>query len=605
MKTYQDLKTAKFLEAMIDYAKSRLDCRFKPSGKNRYTAHCPFHADRKDSFRLYVDANDVVRFHCFGECKGDWDIYDVIKLRENCSFREAQQTWASYLGIEGVEFHRGKNQPVPEPEREPEPNVGVEFIEPAEPDDQIKAALGEAAAFYNELLLSDPEKYSKILAYLERRGVDRTLVESFQIGYCPKYEDEEHRGRALIDAFLPRFVEDYRVFHLFSRASLVRLLNVETEKGRLSYYQQQIDFGRSDPFSRTYGDYFAGRIVFPIRNPESHVVGFIGRRPDNRGVRWLKQQSEDGSISTRSWLYGMDKAFRSVKNYRTVILVEGVFDYFAFYRILQDQDKPVVVSTLGSHLSAEAANVFKNLEVEHFIVAYDWDNAGKKGLMRIASEVGGIVHYLGGMKAGQDPFDKLKGVVGSIGGFSLRHLAASAKKTQPGTERPVHISFVSCGPQAKREVVFSPFRADEPLTFSEKSEATEYFYDIDDFMPLLSYDHGNKAMLQETLSRIESLLESRPEKPASDRVFTIPVKFLQAETYTDLGPAIILWLRLVIEQQSRKRRIRQTDAVLAEWLNTSRVTVARYKQALNKLGYLNIDTSTRPQRLSVYYFPKS
>ena len=94
---------------------------------------------------MYVDGKDVVRFHCFGECKGDWDIYDVIKLREKCSFREAQQIWADYLGIVDVEFYRGHSDHVPEPETEPEPDHSVDFIEPAEPDDQIKATLTKAA----------------------------------------------------------------------------------------------------------------------------------------------------------------------------------------------------------------------------------------------------------------------------------------------------------------------------------------------------------------------------------------------------------------------------------------------------------------------------
>ena len=139
----------------------------------------------------------------------------------------------------------------------------------------------------------------------------------------------------------------------------------------------------------------------------------------------------------------------------------------------------------------------------------------------------------------------------------------------------------------------------------DESDATEYYYSVDDFLPLLSYDHGNKAMLDQTISEITKLLETRNTEPLSDAVFTIPVKFLQTEAYTDLGPALILWLRLVIEQQAKKRRVRQTDAVLAEWLSTSRITISAYKRSLKDLGYLNIDTSTRPQRLSVRYFPKS
>jgi DNA primase len=138
------------------------------------------------------------------------------------------------------------------------------------------------------------------------------------------------------------------------------LLNDEGARG-YGYYRQQIDFTTRSPFARNYGDYFAGRIVFPIRNAASEVIGFIGRRPDNRGIRWLKQQAGETAITTKSWLYGIDKAYRFIKHYRTVILVEGIFDYFAFYRLLQDQGRPVVVSTLGSYLSAEAMDIFKSL----------------------------------------------------------------------------------------------------------------------------------------------------------------------------------------------------------------------------------------------------
>jgi len=28
---------------------------------------------------VYVNKKDEVRFHCFGACKGDWDIYDMLK----------------------------------------------------------------------------------------------------------------------------------------------------------------------------------------------------------------------------------------------------------------------------------------------------------------------------------------------------------------------------------------------------------------------------------------------------------------------------------------------------------------------------------------------
>ena len=104
--------------------------------------------------------------------------------------------------------------------------------------------------------------------------------------------------------------------------------------------------------------------------------------------------------------------------------MEGIFDFFAFYNLLQDQDKPVVVSTLGSYITPESATILNDLDIEHFIVAYDWDELGRNGIERMAAGSGGWVYYLGGPAKDQDPYDMLKPVVDAISGFSLEHLMA-------------------------------------------------------------------------------------------------------------------------------------------------------------------------------------
>jgi DNA primase len=62
------------------------------------------------------------------------------------------------------------------------------------------------------------------------------------------------------------------------------------------------------------------------------------------------------------------------------------------------------------------------LGVENFILAFDWDDAGKSAIKRISGKIGCDVFYLGGIQADQDPADKLKDTVNRINGFSLRHL---------------------------------------------------------------------------------------------------------------------------------------------------------------------------------------
>ena len=86
-----------------------------------------------------------------------------------------------------------------------------------------------------------------------------------------------------------------------------------------------------------------------------------------------------------------------------------------------------MVSTLGSYLTPEAANILKGLDIEHFIVAYDWDEAGRNSIEQIAAKSGGWVYFLGGLAEGQAPYDLLKPVVSAISGFSLKHLKTDAQ----------------------------------------------------------------------------------------------------------------------------------------------------------------------------------
>ena len=419
MKTYQDIKSAATIEAMIAYAESLLGIRFTSVRKNRYSALCPFHADTEDRFMVYVNKHDEVRFHCFGACKGDWDIYDLIVLRKKYRFSKAQQVWAEHLGVTDFKFDDVSSPGIPEPDETPEPGEPVGFVEPKNHDEKMVATLEEAATFYNDLLMSNKDQFKYIWDYLARRGVGKETIGKFNIGYAPPYSDEQYSGRALIDGRLPSLEKDLEAFNTFSDGGLVRFLNDATVKG-YGYYCRQIDFKRENLFSRNYADYFAGRMVFPIYNIDARPIGLVGRRPSDRGVRWLKLQTREVPLSARSWLYGMDKARHYIRQYRTIILVEGIFDYFAFYDLLHDQDKQVLVSTLGSYLTPEAATILTGLDIEHYIVAYDWDELGRNGIERIAAKTGGWVYYLGGLADGQDPYDLLKPVVDAISGFSLK-----------------------------------------------------------------------------------------------------------------------------------------------------------------------------------------
>ncbi len=425
MKTNQNIKSAATIDAIISYVEPLLDIRFRCVKKNRYNAPCPFHADTRENFMAYINKENEVRFHCFGACKGDWDICDLIMLRKRYRSIRAQQVWAEHLGVTDFKFDDGSSPGIFEPDETPEPDEPVGFAESNKLDENVVAALEDAANFYHDLFIANEDRFKPVWEYLARRGVGKETIRKFNIGYAPPYSDEQYNGRALIDGFLPHFEKEADAFDSFSSGGLLRFLNDATVKG-YGYYCRQIDFNRKNLFSRNYADFFAGRMVFPIYDADARAIGLVGRRTEDRGVRWLKHQTREVPLCARSWLYGMDKARHYIRQYRTIILVEGLFDYYAFHNLLHGQDKTVVISTLGSYLTPQAAAILKGLDIEHYIVAYDWDELGRNGIERIAAKTGGWVYYLGGLADGQDPYDMLEPVVNAISGFSLKHLRTDA-----------------------------------------------------------------------------------------------------------------------------------------------------------------------------------
>jgi DNA primase catalytic core len=603
MTTYKELKTVSYISQNVSFVEGLLNKSFHTYGKDRFSTYCPFHNDREDSFRVYVNRHGEVRFHCFGTCKGDWDIYDIIMRQKKCNFREAQQEFARYVGEAELLLYDNQTRSVQAvPSKEKIDTATDSSIDELQPE--FQEALHDATSFYNHLLSDNPKHFKKILGYLERRGIGQSLIKKFNIGYSPAYKDEEFEGRALIKNNLSLFHDDYREFYKYNKSGLVRLLSDETTLAS-RYSRRYVDHRKSMGIYGEYGDFFAGRITFPVYDINGCIQGLIGRRSDNRGKRWIKQQAQDTFIRPAGWLYGIDKAAASIYQHKTVILVEGVFDYYAFYKLFQNKDMPCVVSNLGTKLTEEGKNVLLSAGVENFIVAYDWDDAGRYAIKKAAHEVGGNVYYLGSMTENDDPAVKLKDIVHSINGFSLNHLMSAAKNIQSKTEKPVFISHITTGNIAEREIIFKPNTCLGNDNLSSRSkQVKEYLYDADLLLPMLTYDHGNRAALEAKIEALTYLIETKPLETLADKPFRLPANFVTESNYTDLGPALIFWLRIAIEQQRRRRKIRETDGTLASWLKTSRATIIKYKKMLLEDGYLNADTSHKLQRLSVNYFPK-
>lgn len=326
-------------------------------------------------------------------------------------------------------------------------------------------------------------------------------------------------------------------------------------------------------------------------------------------------------VRSKAWLYGIEKSARGMEEYRTAIVVEGIFDFFAFYNISANKDKPIVLSTLGTDIQPGVLRLLHDLGVKSLIAAFDMDPAGRRGILKAATAIKGIdISFLGSLKEKEDPAVRLKGVLGRLSNFELRHLQKGMQVKHP-TGKPIGASILIQRTSRKKvttdHILLKPAATigDTTLaTFPGGGKPKDFWYRIDSIVHLLSYNHRNRADLEKTLQQIIFVLSDPQKDPPPDKerteYFRLPNRFIEDEHHLKVGDALILHLRLAIEQQTKKRKggvggkIIKADSTIAAWLGTSIRTIQKYKSQLKEAGLLNVEVKGRAQQLSVKYFRK-
>jgi DNA primase len=162
---YKDIKSVAYIDEIIGYVQDLLSVRFKRYGRNNFAAFCPFHDDTKDSFRVYLKDKEEVRFHCFGACNAEWDVYNLIMLRKGCGFKQAQIELAKVLGVDEFEMFHGKSDSISE--KEEEPDEPLNLSEPEELTPELGEVLDRGGQFYHSLLMSDGKQFVALRKYLD------------------------------------------------------------------------------------------------------------------------------------------------------------------------------------------------------------------------------------------------------------------------------------------------------------------------------------------------------------------------------------------------------------------------------------------------------
>lgn len=289
----------------------------KKSGSNHW-ACCPFHEEKTPSFSV----NEAQQFyHCFG-CGVGGDAIRFLMDMDNLTFTEAVEQLADFNGV-AVEYEEGRD--MPENERQAR----------RAHHEQGLACLQDAADFFVACLWDENGQAAR--AYLRERGLKKSTLTQFQLGYAPG-------GHALREHLQGKYGE----------ALLV-------ESGLL---------GKAED-GHTY-DWFRDRIIFPIHNVKGQVIAFGARALGQAMPKYLNSP-ETAWFSKRYELYGMHQAIKGKQRGKKLLVTEGYMDVVKLAQYGMDEAVAALGTAIGDTHIAQLAK-----RAEKIVFAFDGDQAGEK-----------------------------------------------------------------------------------------------------------------------------------------------------------------------------------------------------------------------------------
>jgi len=306
-------------------------------------ARCPFHNEKTPSFFVSPERDS---YYCFG-CNKKGDIFTFVQEFEGLDFFGALKMLAERTG---VTLEKGN-------------------FEQKNDKEAIFNALEAATQFFE----SNLPKSSSAQKYLEKRGLTEKTIKEWRVGFVS--ED----WRTLYDYLSARKFTDNEI----EQAGLIK----KTDKG--------------------YYDRFRGRIIFPIRDSASRVVGFTGRilpENDKGDVAKYLNSPETGVFNKSRLLYGFDLAKIVIKKMDYSVIVEGQMDIIMCHQAGFQN----VVATSGTALTPEHLTLLRRIS-NRVIMAFDADKAGFAAATKawqLALSLGMEVK-IAEFKDGKDPADLL------------------------------------------------------------------------------------------------------------------------------------------------------------------------------------------------------
>lgn len=337
----------------------------KRAGAN-FVALCPFHREKSPSFNVNPQRQI---FHCFGCHKGG-DVFTFVREYENIPFMDAVRRLADRASIP-LEF---ENNPAAQQQKHIKEvlwNIHEQITQ------RWQAALANDAGGQ---IARD---------YLQKRGVSDQAAKLFRLGYAPDSWDDT--------------------------------VNWAKSKGHDPAVVEQAGLIIKKEGTDRYYDRFRGRLIFPICDEQSRVIGFSGRvlSGDEKTAKYVN--SPETPIFTKGKVFfGLDKSKRALLDAESAVVCEGQLDLIScFMAGIQN-----VVAPQGTALTADHARILKRY-VEEAVLCFDADTAGQNAAIRSLDPLlaAGLAIRVAVVPSGKDPDAFIK----ENGGEAFREIINKAE----------------------------------------------------------------------------------------------------------------------------------------------------------------------------------
>jgi DNA primase len=307
-------KAADIIEIIGQYV------QLKKRGQN-HIGLCPFHSERSPSFTVNQDKQI---YHCFG-CGRGGDVFTFWMEYHNLSFSQSLKDLAERYNID-LPRYKG----LPEEKKK------------AELKELLFKTNGLAADYFHNMLVRSAEgKPGR--DYFSRRKISQETISRFQLGYAANKWD------GLINYLRSKNIS----LDLGAKAGLL----IPKKDG--DYY-----------------DHFRDRIIFPIFDLNHQIIGFGGRVLGDSLPKYINTP-ETPLYHKGESLYGLDSAFRNIREGGLAIVVEGYMDMLA----LRQHGISNVVATLGTAFTSNQVRRLKGYTKE-VVVLFDPDDAGRDAALK-------------------------------------------------------------------------------------------------------------------------------------------------------------------------------------------------------------------------------